>query len=295
MTIDKQAHVIAVKIVEELGVSYAQFGLAKKVTDSAMAATILAKGMAIETMKRQVLHNMPDILNRPEEANYLTQDRSGRWDWHFSEDIPTQSEDQTQWIFRNYGNGREADPKDKTDPSTGMPTYSKFMLFNLVDLEEGDSEEESVDLSATVEANPKFYILSVPKEPNWQDAPEWAKYYAVDEDGSAYFYKEKPQWEEDRWVPAHINGADSTYSVVATVKVTEAKTSLREKPAEDLPDPEPKDYRKDLEEVIGTSSAADVGDALAAIAQRLIKKKQEESPEDTLSEEDQTPLNWSDF
>jgi len=45
-------------------------------------------------------------------------------------------------------------------------------------------------------------------KPNWTDAPEWANYWAVDENGEMYWYRVKPithqqnrYWmpENDRW------------------------------------------------------------------------------------------------
>ena len=42
----------------------------------------------------------------------------------------------------------------------------------------------------------------VPKkpEPNWDEAPVWAQYWAVDEVGSAWWYEEKPRYLNDCWI-----------------------------------------------------------------------------------------------
>lgn len=37
-------------------------------------------------------------------------------------------------------------------------------------------------------------------KPDWNDAPEWANYLAMDEDGSWYFYAEKPVTGIAQWV-----------------------------------------------------------------------------------------------
>ena len=36
----------------------------------------------------------------------------------------------------------------------------------------------------------------VQPQPNWQDAPEWAKYWAQDRDGQAYWYEVEPYVDE---------------------------------------------------------------------------------------------------
>lgn len=35
-------------------------------------------------------------------------------------------------------------------------------------------------------------------KPSWDDAPEWAKWLAVDPDGDWFWYENKPEWDT-RW------------------------------------------------------------------------------------------------
>ena len=38
--------------------------------------------------------------------------------------------------------------------------------------------------------------------PDWNEAPEWAKWYAIDANGSAAWYKQQPKYDEfcDKWL-----------------------------------------------------------------------------------------------
>jgi len=36
-------------------------------------------------------------------------------------------------------------------------------------------------------------------KPEWKDAPEWANYLAMDDDGSWYWFEHMPLWEFDEW------------------------------------------------------------------------------------------------
>ena len=38
-------------------------------------------------------------------------------------------------------------------------------------------------------------------KPDWKDAPEWAKYFAMDADGSGYWYERKPVRFDSSWLP----------------------------------------------------------------------------------------------
>ena len=36
-------------------------------------------------------------------------------------------------------------------------------------------------------------------KPNWEDAPEWANWLAMDADGEWYWFEEEPEIEGDGW------------------------------------------------------------------------------------------------
>jgi hypothetical protein len=36
-------------------------------------------------------------------------------------------------------------------------------------------------------------------KPNWNDAPEWARWLACDEDGNWFWYEEKPEIKSDEY------------------------------------------------------------------------------------------------
>ncbi|MFA5166588.1 MAG: hypothetical protein WC449_04845 [Candidatus Paceibacterota bacterium] len=37
-------------------------------------------------------------------------------------------------------------------------------------------------------------------QPNWNDAPEWANYWAIDKNGHGHFYEQEPFVEDYQWV-----------------------------------------------------------------------------------------------
>ena len=41
--------------------------------------------------------------------------------------------------------------------------------------------------------------MSTPFEPNWTEAPDWAQYFAIDEAGYAYWWREEPKLSYNRW------------------------------------------------------------------------------------------------
>lgn len=43
-------------------------------------------------------------------------------------------------------------------------------------------------------------------KPDWKDAPEWARYLAVDSDGDWYWYNLQPRTGENRWFFSSPNG-----------------------------------------------------------------------------------------
>ena len=60
-------------------------------------------------------------------------------------------------------------------------------------------------------------------KPDWKDAPEWAKYLAVDGDGQWYWYQCQPVWDErmSRWYCGKYEKATAT---------TTAKSCIEERP-----------------------------------------------------------------
>ena len=38
-------------------------------------------------------------------------------------------------------------------------------------------------------------------QPDWSQAPEWAKYFAMDEDGEFYYFEESPSMDVRSWQP----------------------------------------------------------------------------------------------
>lgn len=41
--------------------------------------------------------------------------------------------------------------------------------------------------------------------PNWQDAPYWAKWWAMDSDGEAFFFAKQPLANDGTWEPEFYN------------------------------------------------------------------------------------------
>ncbi len=55
--------------------------------------------------------------------------------------------------------------------------------------------------------------MKIELKPNWDNAPDWANYWAVDGDGVAWWYEIKPQHNEgdNGWIgDGVLSGADST-------------------------------------------------------------------------------------
>jgi len=38
-------------------------------------------------------------------------------------------------------------------------------------------------------------------KPDWKDAPEWAKWLSMDEDGEWWWYENEPYTDRDAWCP----------------------------------------------------------------------------------------------
>lgn len=48
-------------------------------------------------------------------------------------------------------------------------------------------------------------------KPNWDDAPEWAKFLCMDDDGSWWWFELKPVWENgnNKWYEGDDGGKSS--------------------------------------------------------------------------------------
>ena len=64
-------------------------------------------------------------------------------------------------------------------------------------------------------------------QPDWSEAPEWAKWWAMDRDGESYYFKCKPEMKLVTWIPTgttnHVFLTQSNYQ-------GDWKDSLRERP-----------------------------------------------------------------
>ena len=48
-------------------------------------------------------------------------------------------------------------------------------------------------------------------QPDWSQAPEWAKYFAMDEDGEFYYFEESPFMAVRSWQPQPHGELDETF------------------------------------------------------------------------------------
>ena len=47
--------------------------------------------------------------------------------------------------------------------------------------------------------------MKIELKPNWDNAPEWARYWAVDENGCCWWYENEPVIEDDYWTRSNNN------------------------------------------------------------------------------------------
>lgn len=73
--------------------------------------------------------------------------------------------------------------------------------------------------------------IGVDMKPDWKDAPEWAKWLAMDEDGVWCWFESEPELESTFWV------TDDKYQD-ASEPVNKWKDSLEARP-DDSPNPTP--------------------------------------------------------
>lgn len=49
-------------------------------------------------------------------------------------------------------------------------------------------------------------------QPNWSQAPEWAKYFAMDEDGEFYYFEQSPSMASCSWQPQSQGEVGETFN-----------------------------------------------------------------------------------
>ena len=64
-------------------------------------------------------------------------------------------------------------------------------------------------------------------QPDWDRAPEWAKWWAMDKDGESYYFGDKPEMESTTWMPT---GTTSPVFLTQSNYQGDWKDSLRERP-----------------------------------------------------------------
>lgn len=116
--------------------------------------------------------NKPNWNDAPEWANYLAQDKTGRW-WWFKDEPVIRGE---QW---------------RLDAFTTMEAYYL------------DDEV----WKSTLQSRPK-QVISI----DWNNVPEHLNYFAFDDDGAGFFFHEKPVWDEEfkNWQRAETDEVDWT-------------------------------------------------------------------------------------
>ena len=63
--------------------------------------------------------------------------------------------------------------------------------------------------------------------PDWSEAPEWAQWFAIDEDGEGFWAEHLPTRSHDCWLPMSIK---SNYSWAGIFDATDWKNSLQQRP-----------------------------------------------------------------
>ena len=64
-------------------------------------------------------------------------------------------------------------------------------------------------------------------QPDWSQAPEWAKWLAMDKDGESYYFGDKPEIKSATWMPT---GTTSPVFLTKSNYQGDWKDSLRERP-----------------------------------------------------------------
>lgn len=60
-------------------------------------------------------------------------------------------------------------------------------------------------------------------KPDWESAPKWANYHAIDADGSAWWHSNRPTWNE-------VDGIWLSDKICRDDKAVEAELSLKARP-----------------------------------------------------------------
>lgn len=67
-------------------------------------------------------------------------------------------------------------------------------------------------------------------KPDWKDAPEWANWLAMDDNGSWNWYEHEPEFDGRDWWISRASPPSSRYQRVGTVSCLLAEDSLSRRP-----------------------------------------------------------------
>ena len=82
-----------------------------------------------------------------------------------------------------------------------------FDAWTLADAMQAEADKRAVKLPDV------FFDTNQNEEwqPDWSQAPEWAKYFAMDEDGGFYYFEESPFMAVRSWQPQPHGELDETF------------------------------------------------------------------------------------
>ena len=95
--------------------------------------------------------------------------------------------------------------------------YADAMQAEADKREKEESEKKRADIREMLKANNTFveregqHFDDVEWQPDWSQAPEWAKYFAMDEDGGFYYFEESPFMAVRSWQPQPHGELDETF------------------------------------------------------------------------------------
>ena len=84
--------------------------------------------------------------------------------------------------------------------------------------EKEESEKKRADIREMLKANNTFveregqHFDDVEWHPDWSQAPEWAGYFAMDEDGGFYYFEQSPSMASCSWQPQSHGGVGETFN-----------------------------------------------------------------------------------
>jgi hypothetical protein len=91
-------------------------------------------------------------------------------------------------------------------------------------------ESSKANHAAGIQSGP-VHPIGVDMKPDWKDAPEWAKWLAMDYDGAWFWYADKPRLDPDGW-------AQTSELYKCAFAPAPWKCSLQKRP-DDAPNPTP--------------------------------------------------------